>query len=1066
MNDAHLVAPTKNLTARNRLDVSFVPAPKPQMASNGTTAGPVPGTTAAAPAAASETQANNQAQSKKQPDEPNMIALADLVEATIVVDANPDAQNAKGKPTGNAATRKASSSTTAGDPNSTYEVRDARLFGKVRLHQDPSPGKTKGQDATGEALILHNEGPGKAIFNLYHDPRAKKAERRAFPRRPLAEVITEDQTIKGEVIGVNQNTDEAWVDGPGQLVQMTDRNLMTDKTDEPGKTGGESAAAKDAQAIKPKPITRAGKVQPDRVPLVITWQEKMRFHGRSLDPENHPSAKAEFFKEVWAFMEDGKLYSRDIMTTYTDKPIPLADLGKMNQKKTAVAGSGVNGQVEVEGAEKAEEPKPDLTLIQLVGQAQAITRKVDPDRPVVLSQQVIRGDTIIYDRRTGDFQVPSSGMVYLYDRGDNTSVQPGPKPVDNVATRRTIRPTSGRPDDRPGRKAPEPGKKQTIQPLVLTQIKFTREMKGRFGTGRETDKTAVRWADFFGNIETARAVVPNERKSFDYDRLPPDAYFLTSQTMRVVTEPPPPGSPENAPARNFLKAWENAFARTNDTTISADVITYDSRNDLMYANGEEGRLVQVVKQNSVGQPMSPTVAEAVRVNPQTGAADVIGSRDLMWVDTRTGTRPKPLPPPDPNAKKPKKPKKPYKMPRTASSAGATRDSDVSRPGSVNVALGGCGRGRCRGRPTGGVPRVPAFGRANRDQFFPAQAMACEPRGPPARTKASASASRAGQWSRRIEMRHQARGLLEILFPESPAAQDAQCARGHRQLDLLHVVLEINPRREEYPRPLTDRVERPEIVQMLALRLDTHRAGKLRLVDVAERAQEPGRLDGRGAFPRQVTGALLLLAAKRKRVSFQKQQDIVFLAFAMDLLDKLKLMFGRVGFGRFELNQELDGVGPHELDLLHAPAGLDGRQRCADLVLWAARHLVADQQARAGRNGLRGDRRPGAVVGVDEHSGSRRRQVAHQVELGVDDLVVRRLAHFAAFPQGLRRHLDHRAVLVQGQHGEGAVGIADPLQAPELAGRQPSGQQGHGTSPHRAFFAPHRGPSDPLECMPG
>ena len=39
------------------------------------------------------------------------------------------------------------------------------------LHQDPSPGKTKGQDASGETLILHNEGPGKAIFNLYHhDP--------------------------------------------------------------------------------------------------------------------------------------------------------------------------------------------------------------------------------------------------------------------------------------------------------------------------------------------------------------------------------------------------------------------------------------------------------------------------------------------------------------------------------------------------------------------------------------------------------------------------------------------------------------------------------------------------------------------------------------------------------------------------------------------------------------------------------------------------------------------------------------------------------------------------------
>jgi hypothetical protein len=157
--------------------------------------------------------------------------------------------------------------------------------------------------------------------------------------------------------------------------------------------------------------------------------------------------------------------------------------------------------------------------------------------------------------------------------------------------------------------------------------------------------------------------VRDERTIFDYDRLPEDAYFLTSQTMRVVTEPPPPGSPENAPARNFLKAWENAFARTNDTTIAADVITYDSRNDLMYANGQEGRLVQVVKQAGMGQPTSPTVAEAVRVNPKTGEADVIGPRDLQWVDARTGTRPRPVAPPDPNAKPPKERKAPYRLPQ-------------------------------------------------------------------------------------------------------------------------------------------------------------------------------------------------------------------------------------------------------------------------------------------------------------------------------------------------------------------------------------------------------------------
>ena len=101
---------------------------------------------------------------------------------------------------------------------------------------------------------------------------------------------------------------------------------------------------------------------------------------------------------------------------------------------------------------------------------------------------------------------------------------------------------AGKPGDKPGGKAP-------ALPLVLTQIKFTREMFGQFGTGKTTDKTATRWADFFGDIEAARTPVANERTIVNYDRLPPDTYFLTSQTMRVVSEPPPPGSPSRRTRR-------------------------------------------------------------------------------------------------------------------------------------------------------------------------------------------------------------------------------------------------------------------------------------------------------------------------------------------------------------------------------------------------------------------------------------------------------------------------------------------------------------------------------------
>jgi hypothetical protein len=92
------------------------------------------------------------------------------------------------------------------------------------------------------------------------------------------------------------------------------------------------------------------------------------------------------------------------------------------------------------------------------------------------------------------------------------------------------------------------------------------------------------------------------------------------------------------------------------------VITYDSLNDLIYANGQEGRLVQVVQQAGPGQPGSPMRADAVRVNPKTGAADVIGPQVMQLLDKRTGTRPPHVPPPDPNAKPPKPTKPPYRPP--------------------------------------------------------------------------------------------------------------------------------------------------------------------------------------------------------------------------------------------------------------------------------------------------------------------------------------------------------------------------------------------------------------------
>ncbi len=277
--DVHLVAPSRNLTARNRLEAEFEDGPRPVITARNTAQGPAlpssgpdPLSSAAAPDTQTAAAADaNPAPAKDKPVEPNMVALADRVEAKILI--SPNAEVGSNSKPGAARASRTPAASGAGDPDANYEIRDAQMFGTVSLHQDPSPGKTKGQDAYGEALILHTEGPGKAVFNLYHhDPRVAKTASPPAAARPPARVITEDMTIDGERIGVNQVTDQAWAYGPGKLVQLTDRSMLTDRAEgadpqPPEKAGVEEPAKpKDAQPIKPRPGPGRASCRPRRSP--------------------------------------------------------------------------------------------------------------------------------------------------------------------------------------------------------------------------------------------------------------------------------------------------------------------------------------------------------------------------------------------------------------------------------------------------------------------------------------------------------------------------------------------------------------------------------------------------------------------------------------------------------------------------------------------------------------------------------------------------------------------------------------------------------------------------------
>jgi hypothetical protein len=747
LRDAHLIAPSRTMTARQRLDAEFVEAPPlspttqpvPQ-AQSGHAENNVETQGTATEANQTENQAIQQGETTELPPEqdqpqaqtadPPIVGSAERIWAKIAL--------APEDPSGAGAAKSKQAEETAlaqhgvkrpgaaQNPfGSNAEVRNIWMWGSVAVHQDPAEGRMQGQDATGEALYLENRGKDKTLTYIYRrDPTEDPP--RPGPL-PYASASTEDRSIMGNLIRIDQATDRVWVDGPGMSTQLTDRGFLSDKapedeseveqatdkrqdavTSQPGATTSpthvretgllattettDSSTATPSQApvAELKPAIRAGRPLSPKVPLTITWTRNMEFMGRTVDPEGNPAAKAIFYGIVYALVEDGLLYCEDHMITYTDKEVPLAQVGKMMKP-----GSNTK-DTQASSAEDASETKPELTLVECYGNAVAMNRKVYPDKPVELQRQRLEAECLTYDRRTGKFDVPVKGVVYLYDReeksqessdvqedGGAKSAAPPSSIAESAPTRRTVTPTTGRTTNRSkkpsGANSSRPSSTHSSQPatnaaerendeippLVLTQVRFATAMRGRFGTGRENDTTDTRWAEFFGDVQSARARVDTLRSELDEDRLPPDGFFLTGQVMRVITEPPPPGAPEETPARKFVKVWDKAAARNSDTVISADIVTYDSGKDLIYAHDEQGRGVSFAQQHAVGQPAAVGRARAVQLNPKTGALNLVDSERIQMIDKRTGQRPERAKPTDPNAKPPKKAKQPFKLPSSS-----------------------------------------------------------------------------------------------------------------------------------------------------------------------------------------------------------------------------------------------------------------------------------------------------------------------------------------------------------------------------------------------------------------
>ncbi len=304
----------------------------------------------------------------------------------------------------------------------------------------------------------------------------------------------------------------------------------------PGSEGNRAATFPPGRRCRPKPRTRAGRPIGDKDLLTITWTKRMEFNGRTTDPSGRPAGRADFFGIVNSQMTDARLYCEQKMIAFTDREVPLAQVGSaLGRPGKGNADKGKDQPERPDGDDADERTGPngsrvDIALLYCYGNPVAISRKVDPDVPIVLEKERIdawdykdpsQGDgktvfpgRIDYNRRTGEFYVPGPGIVYLYDRpneGQNkdgtTNAAPAAPPA-GAAARGGVRPANGRtvtptaarsPRGGTGVAAPAgrdaakpkqaaapatPAVTRKFPPLVLMQVKFNTEMRGRMARAR------------------------------------------------------------------------------------------------------------------------------------------------------------------------------------------------------------------------------------------------------------------------------------------------------------------------------------------------------------------------------------------------------------------------------------------------------------------------------------------------------------------------------------------------------------------------------------------------------
>jgi hypothetical protein len=542
----------------------------------------------------------------------------------------------------------------AGDKKK-WDIKEARFRERVVIHQEPAPGKRRGNDVTGNAVDVHNRGEGKVWLLA-----------QGLPGEP-ARAMTDGRMIEGPILGVDQAANYQWVKGAGRLVQDATVEAMDSKTD--GSTL-RTSAGEDATKSKGLGLGKG--------PMEVRWQTEMCFYGQPPDIEGRPDlAWAWFLGRVRADGRDVFL-SCEQMEVHFDRSIAFTKPPK--DPNAPAAAKEDADKTDIEAVHCLDDTDPRLLsrdprtgelqkrLILAKESAYTHRRKLgvniikwdfDESGAQPLKKKQVQGHDIVYDKPTGDFEGVGPGLVRLFEL----------KTEGSGNTKGTVRPVSG-PGTTPGRRVAEAegGVKKGAVPkvirppqLTLTRVQYAKSLKGRFQGGEESQSAdGPSQADFLGAVVSIQGRVKTFQDDLDPDSPPLEYRILTGDELHIFSEPVPGDAKAQ---RSLLRAEGHPSASTERKIIQGDVIKYDSYEDLFLVFGDQSGVV-FGDQDHPGQPASVGRGRALIYNNKTGSADVIDPKSIVMIDAKAKERPgleEPSKPDDGKKKEPKLKRQPMRI---------------------------------------------------------------------------------------------------------------------------------------------------------------------------------------------------------------------------------------------------------------------------------------------------------------------------------------------------------------------------------------------------------------------